>query len=381
MSEPLTDEELREMRETATVAIGHAPGEWRTGQSGVNGLWQGFYGVTCDCEDERRVLLQPNQNFPVEPISRFVVAAQPFRVLHLLDERDALAAENERLKADLERERNEVLALMGLLADVAPSDREAAERSIRVEQDAPWHLISFETTPGDFLVTHRMPAKEDAEWMAGAMRHNLASVLAQHTAQLRAELVACRSAAQSPRLKAAMDAWRLTHAERRAHVADLLRDTSMRTFLDAADLLDACAEEEQALSSDGETSPETPEAQAQQEDEDEDVRTFEFLWREYALWPDEKLARGALSLKRRLLEIVQPGAALLAAYPHVYSFHVGQQWGTPQICVSHERGDVWRYGIWHEGTLDEMLDKAERRAVEAEAEARAAKAAEAATMS
>lgn len=308
MSEPLTDEELREMRETATVAIGHAPGEWRTGQSGVNGLWQGFYGVTCDCEDERRVLLQPNQNFPVEPISRFVVAAQPFRVLHLLDERDALAAENERLKADLERERNEVLALMGLLADVAPSDRAAAERSIRVEQDAPWHLIS-------------------------------------------------------------LDAWRLTHAERRAHVADLLRDTSMRTFLDAADLLDACAEEEQALSSDGETSPETPEAQAQQEDEDEDVRTFEFLWREYALWPDEKLARGALSLKRRLLEIVQPGAALLAAYPHVREV----QFANGMEAVHHQGiGGVWWVGADGWATIDEAL---------LDAEASAAKAAEAATMS
>lgn len=102
MSEALTDEELREMRETATVAIGHAPGEWRTGQSGVNGLWQGFYGVTCDCEDERRVLLQPNQNFPVEPISRFVVSAQPFRVLHLLDEREALVARVELAESNVD---------------------------------------------------------------------------------------------------------------------------------------------------------------------------------------------------------------------------------------------------------------------------------------
>ncbi len=83
-----------------------------------------------------------------------------------------------------------------------------------------------------------------------------------------------------------------------------------------------------------------------------------------------------VALRRALCPQPLAGAALLAAYPHVFALQVGVRWGLPQIDVAREEDGSWRHGVKHEGTIDEMLAKAEQRAVEVEAETMAAKAAE-----
>lgn len=81
-----------------------------------------------------------------------------------------------------------------------------------------------------------------------------------------------------------------------------------------------------------------------------------------ALAAEVERLRSELALLRKA-----PGAALVAAYPHAFTIIVGEQWGRPQISVW--KGDAsWRYGNSAEGTIDEMLAKAEARAAEAEKE-------------
>jgi len=160
---PLTADQRRRMREAAEAAARLAPGEWRTGDDGPP-FYQGFYAVTCDVfrdgGPERRILLQHNARFPVEPQARFAVEAQPSAVLALLDaleqterERDAL---RERLAAvavpealpsktlewaDVCRLQDEVDALNARGADRGELER--AETSLRIAKTV-WGLEEHE---------------------------------------------------------------------------------------------------------------------------------------------------------------------------------------------------------------------------------------------
>lgn len=350
---------------------------------------------------------------------------------------------------------------MDMLAETAPSDHDAAERSVRVSPDGPAFCVSLETTSDDFFVVHRTGSREDAEFVADAVRHNIAGFLAQHTAQLRAEVerlrgashhdreflgklvrmtwvewareqedpkphwlepwsaldepmrevdrrigervagVAAaladreigrlekelgtpRAAAPSPRLEAAIESWRnLPEWHERVRVREYLRDTELPAFAVAAEVLEAAADAEQQ--NDQGTAPETPEAkvagsteaerasdaQVPQDEDDEDVRTFEFLWREYALWPDDGLTADAQRLKRRLLEIVKPaallpGAALLAAYPHVREIELrGSTRDSAQMVWLSDDGPKWLTFRGDHDTIDEALREAEARAAKA----------------
>jgi hypothetical protein len=197
---PLTEEELREMRETADLAGKAAPGVWATGELGPP-FYQGFYAVTCEVDGGRGMLLQPNSYFGVEPISRFVVTAQPSMVLRLLDD-------NVRLRgiprpAELPDDPEQLKAIIrGLEKDVARLTRDPA------------------TVQGAYHDTRGYLDRPEA-------------------AALHGELAAARASAMSQGLRAAVETWQALGSARRERATGYLRDAEEVPLNVAAALLDA----------------------------------------------------------------------------------------------------------------------------------------------
>jgi hypothetical protein len=273
-------------------------------------------------------------------------------VLRLLDERDALAAENERLKAEANQFRG-----------ASHRDREFLGKLVRStwvewarEQDdpkphwlEPWEALNEPMREVDRRIGERVAGVAEAladreierledevervRLLSQDVEREFSPMNCVDIGMALAELKRLRAAATatapSPRLKAAIEAWRkLSEDDRNEATTDLVQcDCCPRGI--AQELLDACAEPEQSLSPDGETRPETPAAK-----------------------------RAAL-----------PGAALLAAYPHVQTVQLrSDRYGW--LRVMSDGAGQWLSGGWGDGwhenaTIDDALRDAEARAAKA----------------
>jgi hypothetical protein len=83
---------------------------------------------------------------------------------------------------------------MERLAEPAPSDKAAAERSVCVEQESAGKAISLQSTPDNFIVLARGLGEYDADIIAGSVQNILESILSDHVAQFRAEQAEDRAA-------------------------------------------------------------------------------------------------------------------------------------------------------------------------------------------
>ncbi|XXX79131.1 hypothetical protein WMF30_10195 [Sorangium sp. So ce134] len=108
-----------------------------------------------------------------------------------------LNAENERLKEALAISERDANALMDRLAEPAPSDKAAAERSVCVDQERGGKAVSLQSTPDNFIVLARGLGDHDADVIAGSMQNILEGILSDHVAQLRAGQAADRAAVRA----------------------------------------------------------------------------------------------------------------------------------------------------------------------------------------